>query len=78
MKWMRSKKRWTNWVTRYPDEERFLANYGKRLVWKGETSKGLSLLEKVGGMVFQDSELALAYLKPRVNRITDLWLLKIR
>ena len=50
-------------VTRYPDEERFLANYGKRLVWKGETSKGLSLLEKAGGMVFQDSELALAYLE---------------
>ena len=50
-------------VNRYPDEERFLADYGRRLVWKGEASKGLSLLQKAGNMVLQDSELALAYLE---------------
>jgi len=29
-------------VKRYPHDERFLADYGKRLIWSGETEKGLS------------------------------------
>ncbi len=50
-------------VDRYPDDARFLADYGKRLVWKGETSKGLALLQKAGDEVFNNNELALAYLE---------------
>jgi len=50
-------------VDRYPDDARFLADYGKRLVWKGETTKGLSLLQKAGDEIFNNNELALAYLE---------------
>lgn len=50
-------------VTRYPDDVRFLGDYGKRLIWNGETERGLSFLQRVGEGILQNDELALAYIE---------------
>jgi len=46
---------------RYPEESRFLAEYGQRLVWKGNTEKGLTLLKQIGEELAGNTDWSLAY-----------------
>lgn len=50
-------------VERYPNDERFLANYGKRLIWSGETEKGAELLDRLGEKVHTQKDWELAYIE---------------
>lgn len=50
-------------VDRYPDDAQFNGEYGKRLVWRGETEKGLQLLAKLGHELEDHKEWKLAYLE---------------
>jgi tetratricopeptide (TPR) repeat protein len=48
---------------RYPDDARFYGEYGKRLVWSGETEKGLQLLMKLGDELESNQAWKMAYLE---------------
>ena len=48
-------------IDRYPEDARFHGEYGKRLVWSGETEKGLQLLTKLGEELEGNREWKLAY-----------------
>jgi len=50
-------------VKRYPNDERFLADYGKRLIWSGETEKGAELLKRLGEKVHAQKDWELAYIE---------------
>lgn len=48
-------------VERYPNDERFLADYGKRLIWSGDNEKGFELLNRLGEKVHTKNDWKLAY-----------------
>lgn len=50
-------------VRRYPENTRFLGEYGSRLVWSGETDKGLALLDKLGGELDSNKDWKLAWIE---------------
>jgi len=52
-------------VERYPNDARFLGDYGTRLVWSGETQRGFELLDRLGNDVNSNPDWKLASIEAR-------------
>ncbi|HNR01215.1 MAG TPA: tetratricopeptide repeat protein [Anaerolineaceae bacterium] len=50
-------------IDRYPGNHHFIAEYGVRLIWKGEIQKGLDYLKSIIGNLADDPAWSLAYVE---------------
>ncbi len=54
-------------IERHPEDHRFKGEYGARLVWKGETEKGLGYLKQIVDHLSEDPAWSLAYVEGKLK-----------